>query len=110
MVALFANSGDPDQAPHSVASALGLHCLPNTLLGVSRLQWVNHNDFLMNQYIVISFYPSDFDVMPQNVLFFLKKYKKSILQQVLIVQRSVDLTETFRGVNIHVRFSAIFNS
>ena len=37
---LFANSGDPDQMPHSVASDLGLHCLPITLLGVSRLQWV----------------------------------------------------------------------
>ena len=37
----FANSGDPDQMPHSAASDLGLHCLPITLLGVSRLQWVN---------------------------------------------------------------------
>ena len=43
MVALFANSGDPDQ-PHSAASGLSLHCLPNTLLGVSRLQWVNASD------------------------------------------------------------------
>ena len=34
MVELFANSGDP------AASDLGLHCLPNALLGVSRLQWV----------------------------------------------------------------------
>ena len=25
---------------HSAASDLGLHCLPNTLLGVSRLKWV----------------------------------------------------------------------
>ena len=40
MVELFANSGDPDQMPHSVASDLGLHCLPITLLGVSSLQWV----------------------------------------------------------------------
>ena len=38
MVELFANSGDPDQMPHS---DLGLHCLPITLLGVSRQQWVN---------------------------------------------------------------------
>ena len=37
MVELFANSADPD----SVASDLGLHCLSITLLGVSRLQWVN---------------------------------------------------------------------
>ena len=37
---LFANSGDPDQTPHSAASDLGLHCLLITRLGVSRLQWV----------------------------------------------------------------------
>ena len=42
MVVLFVNSGDPDQTPHSAASDLGLHCLPNTLLGVSRLQWVKY--------------------------------------------------------------------
>ena len=40
MVEMFANSGDADQMPHSAASDLGLHCLPITLLGVSRLQWV----------------------------------------------------------------------
>ena len=37
---LFANSGDPDQMLCSAASDLGLHCLPITLLWVSRLQWV----------------------------------------------------------------------
>ena len=30
---LFANSGDPDQMLHSVASDLGLHCLPITFYG-----------------------------------------------------------------------------
>ena len=25
---LLANSGDPDQTPHTAASDLGLHCLP----------------------------------------------------------------------------------
>ena len=40
MVELFANIEDPDQMPRSVASDLGLHCLPTTFLGVSRLQWV----------------------------------------------------------------------
>ena len=40
MVELFANSGDPDQMLCSVVSDLGLHCLPNSLLGVSRQQWV----------------------------------------------------------------------
>ena len=33
MLKLFANSGDPDQMPHSAASDLGLHCLPVTHLG-----------------------------------------------------------------------------
>ena len=41
MVQLFANIGDPDQMPHSVASDLGLHCLPVTCLGVSSLQLVS---------------------------------------------------------------------
>ena len=40
MAKLFANSGDPDQTLRSVASDLGLHRLPITLLQVSRLQWV----------------------------------------------------------------------
>ena len=40
MIELFANSGDPD---HSTASDLGLHCLPVTLLGVSRLQWAKQD-------------------------------------------------------------------
>ena len=44
MVELFANSGNPDQTPHSAASDLDLHCLPVTLLRVSRLQWVNQCD------------------------------------------------------------------
>ena len=41
MAKLYANSGDPDQMPHSAASDLGLHCLPITLLQVSQLQWDN---------------------------------------------------------------------
>ena len=39
-VELFANIGDPDQMSCSAASDLGMQCLPITLLGVSRLQWV----------------------------------------------------------------------
>ena len=41
MAEVFENSGYPDQTPHSVASDLGLHYLPITLLGVSWLKWVN---------------------------------------------------------------------
>ena len=33
---LSANNVDPDQTPHHVASDLDLHCLPVTLLRVSR--------------------------------------------------------------------------
>ena len=40
MAKLFANSGDADQKPHSAASDQGLHCLPVTLFGVSRIKWV----------------------------------------------------------------------
>ena len=40
MAKLFANSGNPDHMPHSLASDLSLHCLSVTLLGVSRLKWV----------------------------------------------------------------------
>ena len=32
---LLANNVDPDQKPHNVASDLGLHCLPMTLIRVS---------------------------------------------------------------------------
>ena len=39
MAKLHANCGDPNQTWHSAASDLGLHCLPSTLLRVSRLQW-----------------------------------------------------------------------
>ena len=38
MAKLFANSGKPDQTLHSAACDLGLHCLPITLFGVSRLK------------------------------------------------------------------------
>ena len=37
----YLQTGDPDQMPHSAVFDLGLHCLPITLLGVSRLKWVN---------------------------------------------------------------------
>ena len=38
MVELFANSEYPNQTPRSAAFDLGHHCLPVTVLGVSRLQ------------------------------------------------------------------------
>ena len=41
MSELNANSVDPDQTPHSVASDLGLYCLPKSLLLGARLKWIN---------------------------------------------------------------------
>ena len=35
-----ANSGDPDQTPHSVASDLGLHCLPMSYKKHARHIWL----------------------------------------------------------------------
>ena len=37
---LNANSVAPDQTPRSVASDLGLHCLPMSILWVARHKWV----------------------------------------------------------------------
>ena len=45
---LFANSGDPNQTPHSAVSDLGLHCLLNTLLGVSCLNELENHWRLQN--------------------------------------------------------------
>ena len=50
MIELFANSEDPDQMPHSAASDPGLHCLPITLLRVSRLQCVNFSASNLHMY------------------------------------------------------------
>ena len=61
MAKLFANSGDPDPTPRSAASDLGLHCLPSTLLRVSRLQWVNP------QWLEISMSRTNFHNGPKNV-------------------------------------------
>ena len=43
-----ANSADPDQMPHSVASDLGLHCLPMSLLWNATLKWVNTTYFVLH--------------------------------------------------------------
>ena len=58
MAKLFTNSADPDQTPHSAASDLGLHCLPITLLRVSRLQWVTAylNEIFFSKTIAYTFY------------------------------------------------------
>ena len=53
LVELFANSGDPDQTPRSVASDLGLYCLPITLYGSPDYNWlkgIQHTVFKMEDY------------------------------------------------------------
>ena len=40
MPVVNANSVDPDQTPRSVASDLGLHCLPVSHLWNARHKWV----------------------------------------------------------------------
>ena len=49
MAKLFANSGDLDQILHS---DLSLHCLPSTLLRVSRLQWVKVSNTYSNMKLI----------------------------------------------------------
>ena len=60
MAEVFANSEDPDQMPCSAASDLGLHCLPITLNGVSRLQWLKcySVDFFLSLIIKLKRIPS----------------------------------------------------
>ena len=54
MAYLFANSGDPDQMLHSVASDLGLYCLPITLFwGASRQEWVKKLSRIVAKNILI---------------------------------------------------------
>ena len=45
-----------DQIPHSAAYDLGLHCLPITLLGVSRLQWVKALSRIVEDGILFFYY------------------------------------------------------
>ena len=44
---MLANSGDPDQTPHSVASDLGLHYLPMSHKKDARHIWVKMQSFCL---------------------------------------------------------------
>ena len=54
MAELLTNSGIPDQTSRSVASDLGLHCLPITLLGVSGLQLIKQKRVLFQTNVLRS--------------------------------------------------------
>ena len=43
MAKQLANNGDPDQTPHAASSDLSMHFFSVTLLGVSRIKWVDKN-------------------------------------------------------------------
>ena len=45
-----ANSGDPDQTPHSVASDLGLHCLPMSHKKDARHMLVKKKAIILQSY------------------------------------------------------------
>ena len=47
-----ANSGDPDQTPHSVASDLGLHYLPMSHKKDARQIWVKMQLFCLHMYLI----------------------------------------------------------
>ena len=47
-----ANSGDPDQTPHSVASDLGLHFLPMSHKKDARHIWVKMQLFCLHMYLI----------------------------------------------------------
>ena len=69
MVELFVNSGDPDQMPQNATSDLGLHCLPNTLLGVSRLQWVRSGRLPVSSHNIIVFsWRNKKNMSPQHLI------------------------------------------
>ena len=108
MIELFANSGDPDQTPHSAASELGLYCLPVTLLGVSSLQWDNEQEILGAEHMDIKtdlpqgyktffmlssaeheiFSASKYEKMPTTVDIFIIIYSRTSIIQTPIIQNS----------------------
>ena len=53
MAKLFANNVDPDQTPHSVASDLGLHCLPITILWGLQTKMGYHNNIFNIKYFML---------------------------------------------------------
>ena len=46
---MLANSGDPDQTPHSVASDLGMRCLSMSLKKNARHLWVKKAIILLSK-------------------------------------------------------------
>ena len=73
MAKLCSNSGDTDQMLHFTASDLGLHCLPITLLGVSRLKWVNSMPLIKISVMVACLFLLLVNFINDNSMYSLKK-------------------------------------
>ena len=74
MAKLSANSGNPDQMPCSAAPDLGLHCLPTTLLRVSRLHLVNGINILHQIHVSSYILETDNICLSDNIIkSFIKK-------------------------------------
>ena len=72
MAKVFANSRDPDQTPRAAASDMGLHCLPITLLRVSRQQWVKilyRHVFCRNKIYFVFHTVISHKAMPSNSIY-----------------------------------------
>ena len=106
MVQLFSKSGDPDQMPHSAASNLGLHCLLVTLLGVSRLHWVN----FLSCYLILTKCTSKcmiFQDLSSQMHFSSFPFKVSVTTAAAnilgpVVQSIVSLTSSLRVISLTV--------
>ena len=65
MAKLFANRGDPDQMPHSMASDLGLHCLLGMLLwGIQTKKWVKLTGPVYEREVAVSAKAGQFSFFP----------------------------------------------
>ena len=98
MIELFANSGEADQVRGSAASALGLHCLPITHLGVSRLQWAK--DTFSNDMLKLKL-----NKKQQKK----KKEEKCHIYLGPVVQSVVSLTSSLRVISLTVLADSIYN-
>ena len=69
MAKQYTNSGDPDQMPRSAASSRDLHCLPITLLWVSRLQWAKYCDLALSRVCMPRLHAKELSIRSVSTLF-----------------------------------------
>ena len=86
--------------PHSVASDLGLHCLPITLLGVSRLNWVKETNITFHKCCRKREYPyfSDDDSDSDVCIIEDMESKMSYLKQMFPSKADVEIRKALMDV------------